>query len=133
MAQVISLDTNIVVRFLVQDDDLQYRKAEKLFSTADVMITATVLLETEWVLSNSYHFNKAETALTFVTLRSLPNVHFADPEVCLTAIDWHAEGMDFADALHVASSSDVASFATFDRKLVNKAERLATPVKVIPA
>lgn len=40
------------------------------------------------------------------------------------ALDWYEQGMDFADALHLASSAKAVGFATFDEKLVKFARRL---------
>ena len=48
---MVAVDTNIVVRLLTQDDELQYQKSLEIFQTQDVFIPDTVILETEWVLS----------------------------------------------------------------------------------
>ena len=47
-----------------------------------------------------------------------------DAEHVTLALDWYEAGMDFADALHLASSSDLTAFATFDKKISNKANKL---------
>lgn len=133
MAEVIALDTNVIVRFLARDDEAQFRKADALLARSRVLLTPTVLLETEWVLSNSYNVARTEIVRSLALLKELPNVVFLEQEVCERAIDWHSAGMDFADALHVSCAHQADSFATFDRKLVKKAARLATSVKVVPA
>ena len=133
MAQVIALDTNVVVRFLARDDEAQFRKADALLARSRVLLSATVLLEAEWVLSYSYDFDKAEIAAGLALLRGLPNVVFLEQEVCERAINLHRAGLDFADAMHVSCAHQAESFATFDRALIKKAARLATPVKVVPA
>lgn len=51
---MVAVDTNIVVRLLTQDDELQYQKSQEIFQTQDVFIPDTVILETEWVLRFAY-------------------------------------------------------------------------------
>ena len=53
---MIAIDTNIVVRFLTQDDEQQYQKSLKLFQEQELFISDTVILETEWVLRFAYEF-----------------------------------------------------------------------------
>ena len=47
---MITVDTNIIIRFLTHDDAEQYKKSFFIFNTYDVFIPDTVILETEWVL-----------------------------------------------------------------------------------
>ena len=42
------------------------------------------------------------------------------------ALDWHRDGMNFADALHLASARDQRRFATFDQNLRRRSARLQT-------
>jgi predicted nucleic acid-binding protein len=51
---VIAIDTNVVVRFLVNDDREQARRARALIDGEAVFVATTVLLETEWVLRSAY-------------------------------------------------------------------------------
>jgi predicted nucleic-acid-binding protein len=51
---MVAVDTNIIVRFLTQDDELQYQKSLEIFQTQNVFIPDTVILETEWVLRFAY-------------------------------------------------------------------------------
>lgn len=71
---MISVDTNIVVRFLTQDDKQQYAKSLKLFQEQDIFIPDTVILETEWVLRFAYRFQPQEICQAFRKLFGLPNV-----------------------------------------------------------
>nr|WP_318729138.1 hypothetical protein [Roseofilum sp. Guam] len=54
---MVSINTNIVVRILTQDDEQQYQKILDLLQNNDVFIADTVILETEWVLRFAYKFN----------------------------------------------------------------------------
>ena len=70
------------------------------------------------------HVNSALTALC-----SLESVHIEDSEALFAALSHHALGMDFADALHLASSRRAERFATFDNRLRSAAKKL----KIQPA
>ncbi len=56
----------------------------------------------------------------------------SDPPRVAKALDWHGEGLDFADALHLAGSQHAESLATFDNKLVERAKGLGTCPPVVP-
>ena len=59
----------------------------------------------------------------FQSLFGLSNVQLHDPDVIADAIEWHQNGMDFADAIHLAQSKESEAFATFDKKLIKSALR----------
>jgi predicted nucleic-acid-binding protein len=97
---VIGLDTNVIVRYIVQDDQRQAALATKLFertlSAEDPgFITCVTLCETTWVLADCY---KAEA--TWKALRA-----------------WKGSSADFADALigQVVAAQGGAKTVTFDR------------------
>src|ERR1035438_2738886 len=101
---MLAVDTNILVRYLVRDDAAQTAKADRLFQTQPILILKTVLLETEWVLRYRYGFDRQAVVASLRALAGLPDVHLEDATVVAQALDWLAVGMDFADALHLASS-----------------------------
>ena len=41
------------------------------------------------------------------------------------ALQWHEQGLDFADALHLSQSKDCKGFYTFDERFVKRAQRIA--------
>ena len=123
---MISVDTNVIVRFLTGDDQLQFKKSKALFSKEKIIITTSVILECEWVLRYAYHFKQHEITTAFQSLFGLPNVQLEQPLVISNAIDWHQNGMDFADALHLAQSKDAEAFVTFDKKLIKSASKNTT-------
>ena len=116
-----AVDTNILVRLFTADDARQFQKARSLFSDHDIFIPDTVLLETEWVLRFAYKFEAAAINGALVNLLGLPNVRVTRPEMMAKALEWHRQGLDFADALHLAASQEQERFLTFDAKLVRKA------------
>ena len=61
---MIGIDTNVLVSYLVRDDETQYERArrriEREADTEGVLISLLVLLEIEWVLRCRYQFPKAD-------------------------------------------------------------------------
>jgi len=121
---MIGIDTNILVRFLTQDDEAQYQKALHLFLQQEIFISDTVWLETEWVLRYTYSFNYQNICEAFLKVLGLPNVKVNDVEKINQAIELHEQGLDFADALHWLNNQHCLTFATFDQKLIKKAKKL---------
>jgi len=127
---MISVDTNILVRILTCDDDLQLRKAQVLFEQHDIFIVETVILETEWVLRYAYDFSVLDINDALGRLLGLPQVHVNHPRQIANALKWHKQGLDFADALHLSASDVQDSFCTFDNQFVKKAKQLSLTPKV---
>jgi predicted nucleic-acid-binding protein len=121
---MLAVDTNIVIRFLVKDDAAQYKRAAILFGEHTIWLAKTVLLESEWVLRSAFGVPAAEIAQAFAGLIRLANVRCEDFPAVAEAIAALANGMDFADALHFASSREARiteGFASFDARFVKRA------------
>lgn len=119
---VIAVDTNVLVRLLVGDDLLQRDRAAALFAHAEaIFIAKTVLLEAAWVLQSAYAFPRTDVAEALKKLAGLPNVIVEDAERVARALGYAERGVDVADALHVASSSEAETFYTFDQRLIRQA------------
>lgn len=123
---MIAVDTNIVVRFLTHDDEGQYQIAYKLFNENRIFIADTVILETEGVLRFAYNFDTHKIANALTKLLGLPNVHLNHPPLLAQALAWHMQGLDFADAFHLANSQQCKTFFTFDKKMINAAKDIET-------
>ncbi|WP_020560590.1 type II toxin-antitoxin system VapC family toxin [Thiofilum flexile] len=121
---MIAVDTNILVRLLVQDDALQAKKAEQLFANEQIFIADTVLLETEWVLRFAYKLSAEDIYLGLTQLLGLENVLVRDELAIQKALNGFQSGLDFADAWHLVQSQHCEKFATFDIKLIKKASGL---------
>ena len=119
---MIAIDTNVVVRFLANDDPVQSPQARQLIAQADsIWLATTVLLETEWVLRHTYTQEPMTINQGLLALLGLPNVVAEQPENVAVALHWHQAGLDFADALHLAASHSAQRFVSFDRVLVRRA------------
>lgn len=121
---MIAVDTNIVVRFLTLDDEQQYQQSYKLFQEHDVFIPDTVILETEWVLRYAYKFKASEICQALRKLFGLSNVYLTDTGLMIQVLQWHENGLDFADAFHLSQSQNCSTMYTFDNKFIKKAKSL---------
>lgn len=119
---MIAIDTNILVRLVTRDDNAQAMRAAALFEHNPIYICKTVLLETEWVLRFSYELDRPIILNTLKKVVGLPQVTLEDSPAVSVALGHFETGMDFADALHLASSRDTEQFATFDARLKNHAD-----------
>jgi len=122
-----AVDTNVLVRLLTGDDANQTKRAAALFKKETIFIPKTVLLETEWVLRRLYRLDSRVVVSAFRKLSGLANVELEQPLVVTQALDWCGDGMDFADALHLASSQNSRKFATFDEHLKKSAPKGMKP------
>lgn len=124
-----ALDTNVLVRFFIDDaDDAQAAKQRPAAVAAlaeRAFVSVTVLLELEWVMRGFYELPKRDISRVFRALASIEHITLEDRDAVLVAIDAFDRGLDFADALHIARSSRAAGFATFDRQLAKRAKALA--------
>lgn len=120
---MLAVDTNVVVRFLANDDVEQSRVARRLIDENEIRLLETVVLETEWVLRSLYSCSPQrihQGLSAFIGLRSITLEH---PQRVAQALAWFIQGMDFADALHLAALTGCSAFATFDRKLAAVARK----------
>jgi predicted nucleic-acid-binding protein len=121
---MIAVATNVLVRFLVRDDARQAARAAALIQANEIWVCKTVLLETEWVLRSLYGFSPESLAGALRSLAGLRTVFLEDELAVAKALNWLKEGIDFADALHLASAGNARQFGTFDRKLARQARRI---------
>jgi predicted nucleic-acid-binding protein len=118
---MVAVDTNVVVRLLTDDDLAQTARAKALFVSEEIFISKTVVLESEWVLRKLYQIERVAVLKALSGLTALPNVRCEDQPTLTDALAWAGQGMDFADALHLASSRGAGAFATFDRQMIKRA------------
>ena len=121
---MISVDTNIVVTFLTERDDQSKDKVLDVMRHNLILVTATVLLESEWVLRAVYNVPRNEIELAFRRLQAMPNVSFYPSDAVAKALNWNQGGLDLPDALHVSLSSDADAFVTSDMPLIKRSSAL---------
>ena len=119
---MIGIDTNVLVRFLVRDDQAQFERARRLIkretqSGEPVLISLVVLLETEWVLRSRYGLAKTEILTTFSALLDTVELQFEDaPSIEQALYSWKDSVAEFADCLIDARHRALGcrATATFD-------------------
>jgi len=126
---MLGLDTNVLVRFLVQDDLGQFERARRLIKREvsrgePVLISLLVLLETEWVLRSRYALSKVETLATLSSLLETADLRFEDEHSIEEALfAWKESTADFSDCLINARDRRLGcqATATFDTKALKLA------------
>jgi len=120
----IALDTNVLVRYLTWDDDIQSPLAAKTIEDAEtVVVSAIVLCETVWVLERAYKLKAKEIAKTLREFVESETVAVDRPlaEAGLAALE---SGGDFADGLILfeADRAKVDQSVTFDQQFARRAK-----------
>ena len=125
---MIALDTNVLVRYLVEDDAKQTALAAALIDRAvadgePLFVSDIVVCETVWVLSVSYDVRRAEIASVLRNLFRARHLAFNAADQLVRALEAYEAGKgDFADYFirEQARFADCESVATFDRVLLKE-------------
>ena len=113
---MLGIDTNVLVRFLVRDDEAQFEKARRLIrreigAGEDVFVSLMVLMETEWVLRSRYSLQKAQIMEAISRLLDATEVQLEDePAIEETLFIWKDSAADFADCLIGAHNRSLYEF-----------------------
>lgn len=118
-----ALDTNVLVRYVVQDDSGQLAAAKRLIGRSvaeglSLFIPVTVTLELEWVLRASFGFAKDDVLQVLSSLCSAAELTFESERALEVAMQLYREGAaDFADCLHIALAAEAGEqpLWTFDK------------------
>ena len=118
------VDTNILVRFLVRDDEQQAMKVYKIFKTAEaekteLFVPLPVVLELIWVLDSAYEVSRTEILDSIRDLLGIPILKF-EHQSALQQCVFAAQGntYDLSDLLiaHSAKINGCETTLTFDKK-----------------
>lgn len=117
-----SLDTSVVLRFLLNDVPAQTARARTLLSKPDIYVTDVVVSEAAFVLERAIGFERSHTAILLRTLIAVPGLIYNDyllPEV-IELFEGHRK-LSFIDCYATAEAKiNGANLFTFDRKLINQ-------------
>jgi predicted nucleic-acid-binding protein len=131
-----ALDTNVLARFFIDDADdaqaVKQRPAAVLALSERAFVSVTVLLEFEWVMRGFYGFPQKDISRVFRALSSVEHLTLEDRGTVMEALEAFDQGLDFADALHLARSSRASTFATFDQRLAKRVRRTVGSVTMPP-
>lgn len=119
------LDTNVLVRYLTQDDPGQSTKASAIIEGAatkgeKLLIHPVVLCELVWVLETAYDYRRSEVAAVLDRILRTAQVQIPDKEIVWIAFaDYRSGKGDFADYLigRANGSLGAAHTVTFDQTL----------------
>ena len=129
---MIAIDSNVLLRYLLQDDQRQFAKASALINgEEEVLVTNVVLAETLWTLcGKKYNATQSNVISTVLALFEEPKIVFEDPKTIWQALDDYVKSngealrkIDFQDALILNCSKKFAfqldeklsGFYTFDK------------------
>jgi len=121
---MIALDTNSIVRMLIEDDKKQAKAVQDIVKLAEknskqILVLSEVLIETVWVLESVYKCPRNEIVNFLATLISNSVFIFKDSLIIRSAIKQYKQGEDFADLIIVgqAKKQNAKIFFSFDKKL----------------
>jgi len=121
---MIAIDTNVLVRFLVQDDKKQSRIVYNRFKQAEaehqqLFIPLIVVLETIWVLKSAYEMPRDKILYSIENLMQMPILDFeADHVLTSFLLSGKTHKTDLPDLLiaHAAEAAGCDEIITFDKK-----------------
>ena len=113
----------------MDDHPEQVAVVRQLIASDSIFISRTVLLETEWVLRARYKKTRDQLSAFFSALLEVDNTVVEDAEAVSHALEWYAQGADFADALHLAVCGK-AVMHTFDREFCKSSREAGTTPEV---
>jgi len=120
---VIGVDTNVIVRFLAQDDEIQSPIATRFMSRLTKerpgFVSEVVLAEVTWVLSRAYKSSRSDIANAVEGLLRSAELIVENPDAAYRALGAYqsSDAAEFADALiaQTAALAGASETVTFDR------------------
>jgi predicted nucleic-acid-binding protein len=128
---MIAVDTNIVLRLMVNDDTRMSEIATRLLSGEGIFVARTVLLECHWVLTSCMGCTAIDATARIARIVGHAGLRVEGGERTLAGVAAAVDGLDFEDALHLCGTPENIVFATFDKKLKSRATRMAFPITVV--
>ena len=122
---MIGLDTNVLLRYLIKDDEAQGERSARVIRLAagrgqPIFIGPVLLCEMVWVLESRYGYAKPEIVRTLTAILDADGFDIADRNVIRSAVDdYRTHKADFADCL-IGRTNEAAGCretVTFERRL----------------
>lgn len=124
--ELVGLDTNVILRAVLQDDPGQAPAAAALMRSLNAQrrgfITSATLAEVYWVLSRTVRLPRADSLGVISRLIHSEALEFDDNEGVVRALHFAQQGADFADALihETMQQFGVTETVTFDRRAAGR-------------
>jgi predicted nucleic acid-binding protein len=129
---MIAVDTNVLVRYVTNDEPDQARRAADLLAGPEtVHIPHSVLPEMEWVLRAVYGLGRTAILIAFRQVLGLPSIYVDQPGLVVLTLERYERGFDFAEALHLACAGTASRLCTFDRRFARIATGEGIAVEVL--
>lgn len=117
------VDTNVLVRYLTQDDPGQAAKVGVLMAEVEaaddrLFVSGVVLCELVWVLETAYRLRRREVAAALQEILAVRHLEFEDKDLLRLALeDYRASRADFADCVigRLSSRAGCTTTWTLDR------------------
>jgi len=114
---MIRIDTNYIIRYLVNDNIKMADIAEEILTTKKVFIANEILAEVVYVLLGVYEISKENISNQLLELISFENISVSNHEIINKALKiFKNKNLDFVDCL-LCSYSSQDEIVTFDKKL----------------
>ncbi len=129
----ITADTNVLVRGVVRDDEVQARAVDKIFDEATLIaVSVPCLCEFVWVLSRVYHFDKVDIAAAIGALLHADKAVINRPAVEAGLALLNAGG-DFADGVMAYEGNWLGgeTFVSFDKKAISLLKAQGQAVRLL--
>lgn len=116
---MIVIDTNIILRYLLEDNEELSKKAIEIIDNNQIFIPTEVIVETSYVLKKVYQVEKDKIYKVIQLLLEMENVNFENKETIELAFKTYAEkNLDIVDCmLYAYAKNEKYEVKTFDNKL----------------
>ncbi|CAA6825882.1 MAG: PIN domain nuclease [uncultured Thiotrichaceae bacterium] len=131
---MIAIDTNVLLRYLLWDDEKQSAKAEALITDSSfVLVSDVVLVETLWILQGrKYRISKEETLAVINALFEEPNIIFEDGQTIWRALNDYRQA-DFSDTLIINKAKYIAEQNQVDLEAIYTFDTAAQEIEGVKA
>ena len=115
------LDANMILRFLLKDDEKSAVIVRDIIKSESVMVLPEIIAEVVYVITRVYKYERIKTSSGIAAFLNYHNIVTEKYDVVLKALQYFGDtSLDFADCLlcayHTVSGYEIC---TFDKKLNN--------------
>ena len=114
---MIRVDTNYIIRYLINDNKEMADIAEEILTKGNVFISNEILAEVVYVLSGVYKISKEDIASQLLELISFENISVSNQKIIKKSFEiFKSKSIDFVDCI-LCAYSQIDDIITFDKKL----------------
>jgi predicted nucleic-acid-binding protein len=130
---MIAIDTNILARCYCDDPDDPEAARQQIVATRvmveseAIFVPLTIILEFEWMMRGFYEAEPASFSDANAHLLGMQHVTVERWQAVNDAINLHRRGLNFADALHLTSSTACSQLMSFDDRRLKLAPEVVLP------